>query len=263
MASTAETLSRLVRRWRPTVLLAALGALVGLGYALFSQPVYAAKAYVAVVAQDPADSTAVSYAQAYARIGVQGATLAAAADASNGAASPGELQRSVRTSSSPDAPIIEVTGSAASPRHAADLANLVADGLVHTANDHSADTRMKLFVVSAATPPADPVSPSPVLDVAVGLAVGLLLGGLALLAGVGRTGADPGQVRPAVVDPSRSADGATRSSVQKWLRRAQVSAWARHAPHRSDRRQPATTTATATTADDRSRDDSIATRDGS
>ncbi len=176
MAGKAQIMTRLVR-WLLLGLVTALGALAGLGYVLLSHPVYTAKAYVLVVAQNPGDSTsAVSYAQAYARIAGQGEALNAAAAASNGAASVSELRSQVRASTSPDAPVIEVTGSAGSARHAADLANLVAIGLVNTANDHSADTRMRLTVLSAAIPPADPASPRPALDIAVGAAMGLLLG---------------------------------------------------------------------------------------
>jgi capsular polysaccharide biosynthesis protein len=209
MASTAETLTRLVRRWWLMVLLTALGAAAGFGYVQLSHPVYAAKAYVVVVAQNPGDTTAVSYAQAFARIAGQGDTLNAALTASNGSASMAELRRAVQTSTSPDAPVIEVTGSAGSSRHAADLANLVANGLVTTGNGHTRDTRMKLILLSAAVPPADPASPQPVLDVAVGAAMGLLLGGLALVAGAGTAGGGASQRQPAPVrrEPRFTAGG--------------------------------------------------------
>jgi capsular polysaccharide biosynthesis protein len=220
MAGTAETLTGLLRRWRLAGLLTVLGAVAGLGYTLVSQPVYAAKAYVAVVAQNPSDTTAVSYAQAYARIAGQGEALSVAASASNGAVSVSELRHYVRASSSPDAPVIEVTGTAGSASRAADLANLMARGLVSTANRHSADTRMKLFVVSAATSPADPTSPQPPLDIAVGAAVGLMIGWLAVLAGAGRAGPNASQDLPASVRGATPAGAATRSNLPRWTERA-------------------------------------------
>ena len=163
------------------MLLTVLGAGAGLAYALISSAQYTAKAYVAVVAQDPGDSSAVSYAQAFSRIASQGDALKTAADASQGSASMEELRRSVLAAASPDAPVIELTGTAGTPERAADLVNLLGNGLIKTANSHTADTRMRLALLSAAVPPADPTSPQLPLAVAVGAAAGLLLGGLAFL----------------------------------------------------------------------------------
>jgi len=200
------------RRWWPVALLVVLGALAGAGYALLRQPVYAAKAYVVVVTRDSGDNTAVSYAQAYARIAGQGDALVAAVQDSNGQVSATDLQRAVRASSSPDAPVIEVTGSAFPARRAADLANLVANALISTANQHSTDTRVRLVLLSPALPPRTPASPQPAIDIAVGAAAGLILGGLALL---GRSG---GKAVP-------GGDGAgppesTRVETQRWIGKA-------------------------------------------
>lgn len=199
MAMAAETWSMVARRWGPMVLLTGLGAGAGLVYALISPPEYTAKAYAAVVAQNPAaDTSAVGYAQAYSRIAGQGEALQTAADASNGSASMNELRRSVSAAASPDAPVIELTGTAGSAKRAADLVNMVANGLITTANSHTADTRMRLALLGAAVPPADPTSPQLGLDVAVGGAAGLLLGGLAFLAAGERRQPDrPGAREPA------------------------------------------------------------------
>lgn len=170
------------RRWGVIVLFTVMGAVAGLVYALVSPPEYTAKVYVAVVAESPGDSSAVSYAQAYARIASQGDAPQAAADASRGGASVEELRSSVRAAASPDAPVIELTGTAGSAKRAADLVNLLANGLIETANSHKADTRMRLALLSSAMPPADRTSPQVALAVAVGAAAGLLLGGLAFLA---------------------------------------------------------------------------------
>lgn len=196
-----EMLVHLVRRWWLAAALVGLGALSGLIYAVVSPPVYSARAYVVVVAQNPADTGAVSYAQAYSRIAVQGDVLGRAA---GGGAAPTELRRQVRTSSSPDAPVIEVVGSARTAERAAALSNLVANSLVDTANERASDTRMRLSLLSPASPPAEPASPRLGLDVAVGAAAGLLLGGLAVLVGAGGTspgGARPSNERPREGDP--------------------------------------------------------------
>ena len=226
MAGITELLTQLIRRWWLTVVLVALGAFAGLGYAQLSEPVYEAKAYVVVVAQNPGDSTsAVGYAQAYARIAGQGGALDAAA--STGAATVEDLSRQVRASTSPDAPVIEITGSDDSAARAADLANLVADALIRTANRRSAETRMTLTLLGEAVPPADPVSPRPVLDVAVGAATGLVLGGLAVLAGAGRTNprrTAPDPPQSAAADPSVPPNGTAASGVPRPIGRAYVSA---------------------------------------
>jgi capsular polysaccharide biosynthesis protein len=185
MGSTAEILRRLINLWWPTVLLAAVGALVGLGYAFVTPATYVARAYVVVVAADPTESAeAVSYAQTYARVVPQGDVINAAAKGGNASAT--DLRRNVQASSSPDAPVIEITGSSGSPGHAADLANLMSAGLVSTANQHSSSTRMKLTILSPASPPDRPSSPRPMINLAVGAAVGILLGGLAALTGLDR-----------------------------------------------------------------------------
>ena len=155
----AEIRNTATRRWGLLVLLTVLGAVAGLAYALIRAPEYTAKAYLAVVSENPGDSSAVSYAQAYSRIAGQGDALQIAADASGGSASVQELRRSVLAAASPDAPVIELTGTAGSAERAADLVNLMANGLAKTANNHTADTRMRVALLSAAVPPADSTSP--------------------------------------------------------------------------------------------------------
>jgi capsular polysaccharide biosynthesis protein len=202
MTLAAEVLAQLVRRWWLAGALAVFGALAGLTYALVTPSVYTATAHVIVIAQNDGDGlAAVNYAQAYARVATQGQVVDAAARRSNGAATKEDLQGNVRVASSPDAPVVEITGTASSPTRAAELANLVANGLVDSANRHTTQTRMSLTVFSEATPPGQPTSPRLGLSVAVGAATGLLVGGLALLLGAGRIPArDPlgvGTARPA------------------------------------------------------------------
>ena len=147
--------------------------------------------------------------------------LLAAVQNSAGQVSAEELQRAVRASSSPDAPVIEITGSASTARRSADLSNAVANGLISTANQRSADTRVRLVLLSPALPPSAPVSLRPDLDTAVGAAAGLVLGGLALLA-------RPGRVRPGpateVADDGgvETADGVRMEEIQRWTGTAPV-----------------------------------------
>ena len=221
MSTAAEVLAQLVRRWWLTGVLAVLGGLAGLVYALVSPPVYTASAHVIVIAQNEGDGlAAVNYAQAFARVATQGQVVDAAVSRSDGTATKEDLQGNVRVASSPDGPVVEITGTASSPARAADLANLVAGGLVDSANRHTAQTRMSLTVFSEATAPAEPTSPRLGMAVAVGAASGLLLGGLAVLLGSGRD-----HVRQ---PPSRIAEPTGRRypplepDAQRWTGRAHV-----------------------------------------
>ncbi len=203
MAST-EILTKLIPRWKIVALLAALGAVAGYGYVLLVDPTYVARAYVIAIARDPGNSAAaVSYAQTFAKIVPQGDVVNAPAGASRGEVSPAELRRQVQTSTSPDAPVIEIAGSANTAAHAAELANAMAGGLIGMAKRQSADTRINLVLLSAADPPTDPASPRPILDVAVGTAAGLLLGGLLVLAGTGRARTRPAPANPITAGPKR------------------------------------------------------------
>lgn len=193
--AAVRTTNQGARRWWLTAVMALVGGLAGLGYAVLEAPTYTATAYVVVVKVNPEDNTsAVSYAQAYARLVRQGEVVSAATTASGGTATVSELRSSVRASASPDTPVIEVSGSAGTAERAADLSNLVAEGLVSTGKAQAPSTRMNLVLLSPAYPPPEPSSPRPVLSIAIGMVVGFLLGSLFLLfrpADGGRPGLDP------------------------------------------------------------------------
>jgi uncharacterized protein involved in exopolysaccharide biosynthesis len=170
------------RRWWLAAALAVLGGLLGLAYAALAPQTYTATAYVLVVAVRPGDGTsAVSYAQAYARLAWQAEVVGPAVNNSRGSVTVNDLRNSVRASASPDAPVIEVTGSAGTAQLAADITNLVANSLVSAGRAQARNTQMNLVLLSPAYPPPDPSSPQSTFSVAVGVAVGLLLAGLVFL----------------------------------------------------------------------------------
>jgi capsular polysaccharide biosynthesis protein len=203
MSPTAEILRRLVARNGLLIVTTLLGVAAGWLYAAIRAPSYEASAYVVLTPSSPsvADSTAVSFAQAYGRITTQGGVLRTAV-AIAGERSEDSLRRAVRVSTSPDAPMVRVTGSAGTASQAAARANAVATALIAYGNQRSARTRVRLDSFADASPPADPTSPRPALDMAVGGAAGLLVGGLAIAAGAGRRTARGG---PAGAEPP--ADG--------------------------------------------------------
>jgi capsular polysaccharide biosynthesis protein len=203
--------------WWPLPLCVLLGTLAGAAHGLLGEPRYTATSYVAVVPRDGTEfSAALGLTQAYGRIATGSAVLAAARAEAGPRVAP--LLAGVRASTSPDAPLVEVTGTGAEPGGAARAANAVARALTRAANGSGEATGVRLTVFSAARPPAAPSSPGPVLTTAVGGCTGVLVGTLWLLvrprAARAETGGAPRPVVPAPADAgARTADGASADGV--------------------------------------------------
>ena len=180
--NVSEILRRLVRRLGLLLLLTAVGGGAGAAYGAAEKPTYTAKAYVVAVGNQVDSAAALNFAQAYGRVATSGPVLvkagAALADRTG-------LDR-VTAATSPDAPVIELTATAGSATHAADLANAMAGALADYGSTRAFETHVSLSLLAGATVPARPSSPRPPLELLVGAAGGLLIGGLAVLAGVGR-----------------------------------------------------------------------------
>lgn len=179
------TLTReLVRRWWLMVLLVALGTAGGVAFGVLQKPVYQAQSYVVVVSDAKDTGIAVNFAQAYGRVISQPEILdRVAAETGIPAAA---LRTRVQASTSPDAPLIEITASARTATRSARVANAAVRALVVYGNQHVTETGVRMASFSMAAAPATPASPRPALDGAVGTATGVLIGGLAVLAGAGR-----------------------------------------------------------------------------
>ncbi|MFE6750172.1 hypothetical protein ACFVGM_30270 [Kitasatospora purpeofusca] len=200
MSESRRSARRLAGRWWPMALAVPLGAVAGAGYAVVAHPSYAANSYVIVVpdAQGQA-ATAVNFAQAYGRLAGQPQVLAAAA-AETGH-SRGELESLVHGTTSPDAPMIEITGTGAEPGEAVRAADAVARSLVAFANGSSKETGVRLVPLAGAAEPDRPTTPSGKLDVAVGGAAGVLIGALVMMTRRRGTGA-PAEETPAAPGPA-------------------------------------------------------------
>lgn len=172
---------RRLPRWGVVPLGVAVGLACGLGYGLAATPQYAATAYVMVVPQHAGgdSASATGFAQAYGRI-VTGSAVLAGAQAATGTAA-ADLRAHVQAATSPDAPMISVTGTADRAGTAAGIADAVAASLARTGNRTAADTGVRLLVFSRATAPDSPASPSLPLSGAVGASAGGLLAALTLL----------------------------------------------------------------------------------
>ncbi|RKN38038.1 lipopolysaccharide biosynthesis protein [Streptomyces hoynatensis] len=185
--------------WWPLALCTLLGALLGGGHALLTDRAYAARGYVLVTRPEADQSAAVGLAQSYGRVATSDAVLRMARTDAGAAA--GDLRGRVTASTSPDAPMIEITGRAGSPQAAARAANAVAQALIAYGNEARGRTDATLSRFAEAAPPSRAISPAPGLSLAVGGSAGAVTGCLALLVRAG--GAGTGRRRaplPAQVD---------------------------------------------------------------
>lgn len=167
--------------WWPLPACALLGLVAGGAYGVLKAPEYAATSYVVAVPDDTTDpATARGFAQAYARIATSSATLAYAQPRAGIGAR--QLRTQVRAETSPESPMIAITGTSTNRAEAAGIANAVADALSLSSNQAAKNTGVQLLLFSQAVAPTDPASPSAGLSAAVGMCAGGLLGGLWLLA---------------------------------------------------------------------------------
>ncbi|MER5985071.1 lipopolysaccharide biosynthesis protein [Streptomyces sp. NPDC001787] len=166
--------------WWPLPVCILLGAACGLSHGLLTSPEYAATGYALAVAEEGSDpAAAIGYAQSYGRLATSDATLSYAHGA---AGEPAAVLRSQVTSeTSPDSPMIAVTGTSGDPRRAADIADAVIEAIVVSSGHVAADTGVKLIKFSHAMTPDRAASPSVPVGTAVGASAGGLFGGLVLL----------------------------------------------------------------------------------
>jgi capsular polysaccharide biosynthesis protein len=173
----------LLRRLWLLPLLTILGGVLGAAYAALQTPAFTATAYVVATANEGDSIGALNFAQAYGRVATSGPVLAKAGVLLGA----GRRQfDSVTASTSPDAPVVEIRATEQSAQRAADVANAAAEALVAYGVARRSDTHVGLAVLAGAVTPAEPSSPSPPLELIVGAAGGLLIGGLTVLARVGR-----------------------------------------------------------------------------
>ncbi|MFD5157668.1 lipopolysaccharide biosynthesis protein [Streptomyces hawaiiensis] len=197
-------LTRALPPWSLLAAGAVAGGLLGGTYGLVRTPAYTATSYVVAVPTEKSDTaTALGFAQAYGRVAPQ---LAVLGDAQVWAGVPVRtLRESVRTATSPDAPMVSVSATSSRPDLAADMANAVARALTRHAGDTEKSTHVELQQFARAVRPTEPSSASATVTGLVGASAGGLLGGLALLVRPRRAADRAG--RPAAVPgPAVAAD---------------------------------------------------------
>ncbi|MER8017504.1 lipopolysaccharide biosynthesis protein [Streptomyces griseoluteus] len=181
------------------------GGLIGGGYGLLKAPAYTATSYVIAVPAERSDtSTALGFAQAYGRVATQPAVLAEAQARAGVPVS--TLTESVRTATSPDAPMVAVSATSGQPARAADMANAVAAALTRQADANRKATHVELLQFSRAVRPTEPSSASAGVTTLVGAGAGGLLGGLALLVRPGRREEPEAALAAPLPGPAFAAD---------------------------------------------------------
>ncbi|MFH8463746.1 lipopolysaccharide biosynthesis protein [Streptomyces sp. NPDC017991] len=177
---TALARARALPPWSLLAAGALLGGVLGGTYGVLKTPQYTATSYVIAVPTEQSDpAAALGFAQAYGRVATQ---LAVLGDAQVWADVPvSTLRESVRTATSPDAPMVAVTATSTRPDLAADIANAVSRSLTRHANDTEDSTHVELLQFSRAIEPTEASSASATMTGLVGASAGGLLGGLALL----------------------------------------------------------------------------------
>ncbi|MET7988384.1 lipopolysaccharide biosynthesis protein [Streptomyces sp. NPDC005281] len=202
-SGSALSRARTTPPWALLAATAVLGGVLGGAYGVVKPPAYTATSYVIAVPTDKGDpSAALGFAQAYGRVATQ---LAVLGDAQVWAGVPVKtLESSVRTATSPDAPMVAVSATSSRPDQAADMANAVTRSLTQHANESKQSTHVELLSFSRAIKPASASSASPPVTGLVGASAGGLLGALVLLV---RPRRPAGPARPASVpSPATAAD---------------------------------------------------------
>ncbi|MET8562490.1 lipopolysaccharide biosynthesis protein [Streptomyces flaveolus] len=181
------------------------GGLLGGAYGVLKTPTYTATSYVVAVPTQKSDTaSALGFAQAYGRVATQ---LAVLDDAQVSArVSVRTLRDNVRTTTSPDAPMVAVSASSAHPKRAVAMADAVARALTRQANRSKADTHVELLLFSRAVKPTAPSSPPAEVTGLVGASAGGLLGGLALLVRPRRRPEEGPAHAPSVPGPAVAAE---------------------------------------------------------
>ncbi|MFE0349103.1 lipopolysaccharide biosynthesis protein [Streptomyces griseoluteus] len=181
------------------------GGLIGGGYGLLKAPAYTATSYVIAVPAERSDtSTALGFAQAYGRVATQPAVLAEAQARAGVPVS--TLAESVRTATSPDAPMVAVSATSGQPARAAAMANAVAAALARQADASRKATHVELLQFSRAVRPSEPSSASAGVTTLVGAGAGGLFGGLALLVRPGRREEPEAALTAPLPGPAFAAD---------------------------------------------------------
>ncbi|MFI1953212.1 polysaccharide biosynthesis tyrosine autokinase [Streptomyces xinghaiensis] len=185
----SDCLRFLVRRWRAIAALGLLGTAIGVFVTYATTPQYRATSTLFVSLQDWDDTAKLnqgnSFAQArvrsYAEVVSSPRVTRPVTEALDLGLTPSQLARKITTEVPLDTVLLKITVMDAQPSRAARISNAVAHRFAEVVADierpvGARSSPVRLSVTEPATRPSSPASPTPVLNVALGLVAGLTLG---------------------------------------------------------------------------------------
>ncbi|MFG2022736.1 polysaccharide biosynthesis tyrosine autokinase [Streptomyces sp. NPDC048825] len=179
----------LARRWRAVVVLGLLGTVIGVLAALAATPQYRATSTLFVSLQDWSDTVQLnqgnSFAQArvrsYAEVVVSPKVTEPVVRGLRLKMTPSQLAEKITTEIPLETVLLKITVTDTKPSQAARLSNALADRFAHVIADierpdKAASSPVRLSITKPAVKPSAPSSPNLPVNVALGLAAGLVLG---------------------------------------------------------------------------------------
>ncbi|MFE9773381.1 polysaccharide biosynthesis tyrosine autokinase [Streptomyces sp. NPDC005931] len=179
----------LSRRWRAVIVLALLGTAAGALTAHTATPRYRADTELFVSVREGTDTLQLAQGNAFTQARVQSYAEVASSPLVTRhvvktlrlGMTPSQLSRRISATTQPDTVLIRLTVTDTRPKRAALISNAVAERFAEVVRDleRPADGRsspVRLSVTQPASAPTHPFSPRPVVNVAIGLLAGLLLG---------------------------------------------------------------------------------------
>ncbi|MHA7272360.1 tyrosine-protein kinase domain-containing protein [Arthrobacter sp. TMT4-20] len=183
-------LVRILRRsWKLIVALSVTGALLGAISALIAEPEYEAETRLFVSTQNAVNLAEVQQGNSFSQARIKSYTemvttplvLQPVIDSLGLDATPAQLANKIEAGVGLDTVLLRIAVEDQSPVQAAAIAQAVADSLVSSIDslegtDVGGVSPVQLTVVSPATAPAEPSSPNPPINIAIGLLIGILVG---------------------------------------------------------------------------------------
>lgn len=183
------------QRWRVLASVMALAVFIAVLLALITTPVYQARVQVFVTTNNQgSDSTqqytgaafTLSQVSTYAAIVDSPDVLNAVRRQLNIDLTDEQLKSEISATSPTQQSLVNIYVQDGNAQSAADIANAAATGFIDTVEKYATPTgssrsAVRLFITDPATTPAAPIKPQPVLNVAIGVFFGLLVGASAAL----------------------------------------------------------------------------------
>ncbi len=191
MHQNSEVLQTLIRRFWIIILGLIVGGALGALVSQLMTPIYQSTVYLLVVPASDDSGTSPSgdveqrlrgdYAQAFSRLATEPSVVGEAVRESGVGIDPEDIERYLNVSVSPNGPILEVIANFQDPEAAATLADVLGSALSSFTEERAEGTGYRAEVMAEAAPAAAPAAPGWRLNIAVGAAAGLLVGGIIAL----------------------------------------------------------------------------------